>query len=45
LEQAVRLLQLARPMDEDYLNRRIKAETSGAYDLGFLRAKAQERKS
>lgn len=44
LEQAVKLLQLARPMDEDYLNRRIKAETSGAYDLEFLRAKAQERK-
>lgn len=44
LEQAVRLLQLARPMDEDYLDRRIKRETSGSYDLGFLRAKAKERK-
>jgi hypothetical protein len=44
LEQAIRLLQLARPMDEDYLNRRIKTETSGAYDLRFLQAKAEERR-
>ena len=44
LEQAVRLFQLAPPMDEDYLNRRIGAETAGAYDLAFLRAKVEERK-
>jgi len=31
-------------MDEDYLNRRIREETSGAYDLEFLRAKIEERK-
>jgi hypothetical protein len=44
LEQAVRLFQLAPPMDEDYLSRRIVAETAGAYDLAFLRAKVEERK-
>jgi len=43
LEQAIRLFQLAPRMDEDYLNRRIQTETSGAYDLGFLRSKIEER--
>lgn len=43
LEQAVRLFQIAPRMDEDYLNRRIQTETSGAYDLGFLRSKIEER--
>jgi hypothetical protein len=31
-------------MDEDYLNRRIREETSGAYDLGLLRVGIEERK-
>jgi len=44
LYEAIRLLQLAPPMDEDYLNRRIAAETAGVYDLAFLRAKVEERK-
>lgn len=43
LEQAVRLFQLAPRMDEDYLDRRIQTEASGAYDLGFLRSKIEER--
>jgi hypothetical protein len=44
LEQAVRLFQLAPPLDEAYLNRRIGTETAGTYDLAFLRAKVEERK-
>jgi hypothetical protein len=44
LEQAIRLFQLAPAMDEDYLDHRIAAETAGAYDLAFLRAKIEERK-
>jgi len=43
LEQAIRLLQLAPWVDEEYLNRRIATETADAYDLRYLREKVKER--
>lgn len=40
LGQAVRLLQLAKDLDEPYLEKRIRHETAGAYGLEFLRKEA-----
>jgi hypothetical protein len=47
LEQAVILYRVARqnledPLDEEYLDRRIKHETAGSYDLRFLIEKVDE---
>ena len=43
LEQAIRLLQLAPGVDEEYVGRRIATETADAYDLRYLREKVKER--
>jgi hypothetical protein len=38
LEQAIKLLQLAGPIDETYLDGRIKQETNRHFDLAYLKA-------
>ena len=43
LNQAVTLYVLADEVDEAYLDRRIREESGGDYDLEFLKAKADER--
>lgn len=42
LEQAALILKLAVDYDEDYLEKRIRQETSGEYDLAFLQPKANQ---
>jgi len=43
LDQAIKLYQLAIDVDKAYLDKRIKEETSGDFDLAFLEAKAYAR--
>lgn len=42
LRQAVLLLRLADEVDEDYLESRLFEETSGEYNLGFLKERSNE---
>ena len=43
LNQAIALYVLAEDIDEAYLDRRLREETSGDYDLEFLKVKADAR--
>ncbi len=43
LRQALTLLKLAEGVDRTYLDKRIKEETGGGADLGFLQAKLDAR--
>lgn len=42
LEQAIQLHRLAEDLDVSYLDRRIREETAGTYDLAFLRKMVAE---
>lgn len=43
LGQAIRLLQLADRLDDAYLDKRIRDDSSGIYDLTYLKGKCNDQ--